>query len=83
MELKFDGDAKIAVQIAISSAFVEDGQSVVAQPYCKSKLGMYQPEPIMTALLEVRLDMLSDPSVYISKLSGGSIVTDKLPRVCQ
>src|ERR1041385_4057163 len=52
--------------MATNSAFVDDGQPVEAQPKLISKVGMYQPEPIMAASSVVTLDMLRDPSVYMS-----------------
>ena len=52
--------------MATNSAFVEEGQPVVAQPKLMSKVGMYQPDPIIAASSVVTLDEIREPSVYMS-----------------
>ena len=52
--------------MATNSAFVEEGQPVVAQPKLMSKVEMYQPDPIIAASSVVTLDEIREPSVYMS-----------------
>ena len=51
-----EGVARTAVQIATSSAFVDEGQPVEAHPYWISKEGMNHPDLIMAASFAVRPD---------------------------
>ena len=57
------GMAKIAVQIAINSALVDDGHKIEAQPKDISSSGIYHPEPIIGSSLGVRMEESKDPSV--------------------